>query len=413
MPGMTLAKADGILRDLYTDLVIEQTNYRTYMLDTVERSSDHITGDGKKAVFSVESAPNPSRGSIDDGGTLPAPDSESYDDAIVFVKHHAGGFEITDQAWKQGKNRGIAGVTSLLERGTKATVKSFKKNINRQIWGDGTGLLGKVAAAANSATQTLDTVQFVKIGDPVDVLTRSNGAVVSASRKVTGRSASAKTITLDAAVNATANEGIYLEGSYGREMEGMLKIAATGRTLHGIDSTVAGNEYWNAYVKVKSAAAGPNAPLVGENDYADMIDAVGAGGQDEVGMIITTRGMRNRLARQYQSQRRLDMARPVDIHGGYNAIFVNEVPITYDDDAPKGVAVALPNNMDDTFLWHEVEQPDWLESPDGTVWHLANSTVAGKKRTAWQAWFVWYASLGATAPNRTGAITGGQDDDPV
>lgn len=413
MPGMTLARAEGVLKDVYLDLIAEQTNYKIYMLETVERSSEHVVAEGKKAIFGVESAPNPSRGSIDDGGTLPTPNSESYDDGQLTIKYHSGGFEITDQAAKQGKGKGIQVTTGLLERGVKATVKAFRKNANRMIWSDGSGVLCKITAPANSATQTVDSVQYVQIGDPVDVLTRSNGAVVSASLSVIGRDPVAKTVTLSAVVNATVNEGIYLEGSYGREMEGLPKISSRNRMLFGIDSSVAANNYWNAYVKVKSAAAGPNAPLVGENDYQDMIQGVSAGGQDEVGRVITTRGMRNRLARQFQSQRRLTDSKTVEIHGGYTAIFVDEVPITYDDDAPKGYAQALPANMEDTFLWHEVAPADWLESPDGTVWHLANSTVAGKKRTAWQAWYVWYASLGCTAPNRTGAITGGQDDDPV
>src|SRR5690349_23752127 len=57
----------------------------------------------------------------------------------------------------------------------------------------------------------------------------------------------------------------------------------------------------------------------------------------------------------------------------------------------------LPN---DAFTLYEVEPADWLMSPkDGTVWHLANGSVAGTKRAAWQAWWVWYLDRKSTRLN--------------
>jgi hypothetical protein len=44
------------------------------------------------------------------------------------------------------------------------------------------------------------------------------------------------------------------------------------------------------------------------------------------------------------------------------------------------------------------------------IWQLANGSVAGTRRAAWEAWFVWYAALGCLAPNQVGAIKNAADD---
>jgi hypothetical protein len=97
----------------------------------------------------------------------------------------------------------------------------------------------------------------------------------------------------------------------------------------------------------------------------------------------------------------------VQVHGGYTAIFVNEVPVIADDDVPKGWAFAIRK---DAFKWFQLQDPDWLKSEDGTVFQLAAGSVAGTHKAAWRAYFVWYAALGATAPNQVGAIPDAADD---
>ena len=75
------------------------------------------------------------------------------------------------------------------------------------------------------------------------------------------------------------------------------------------------------------------------------------------------------------------------------------------------VAALLRTGLEAKLLVGELQgEPDWLKSKDGTVWHLADGSVAGTKRAAWQAWFIWYAALAALAPNQVGAIINAADD---
>jgi hypothetical protein len=86
---------------------------------------------------------------------------------------------------------------------------------------------------------------------------------------------------------------------------------------------------------------------------------------------------------------------------------VNDIPVIADDDVPKGYVFAINN---DAFKWFEVAKPDWLKSKDGVVFHLGTSSGGSGRKAQWDAWFVWYAALGLTAPNRVGVITGATDD---
>lgn len=415
MAYQTLQTADAVLKDLYVGPIIEQINLKTYMLDQIDRDSDHVDFTGRRAIVPLHTLGNRKRGSIPDGGTLPVPGIQSYQDAIVGIKYHAQGLSLTDQAIKQaGKNEGA--FVNLLDEETKRLAQDFKKDINRQVFGDGTGVLAAVTAGGVGInTVTVDSTQYLQIGDPVDVLVRTtggNGAATGSTnlnRTIIGINRTTKVVTLDAVITGTTDNtfGVYIAGnsfsnagaiaSY--EMDGLRNITAQTGVLHGLDRAV--NPYFGG--KDQDAAAA----VAGEALYAQLADDIGAGGNGDVDVFLTSRGMRRRLANTYQSQKRFNDAKAVEIHAGYTAIFVNEIPVIADDDVPKGWAFALSK---DAFKWFEVDKPDWLRSEDGTVWQMGVSATGSGRRTTWEAWWTWYAALGCLAPNRTGRIRNGQDD---
>jgi hypothetical protein len=401
----TLALSDAIMKDLYVDPVRELVNYKTWFLDKVERDSEHIDASGKRAIIPVHLKGNLSPTSIAEGGTLPTPGIEQDIDAIVYLKDHAGGVSFTDKLIKQAK-KGEGAFINKLDRDSKLLAQGMKKRINQQLFGDGLGTLAVLATSpAAAVTFTVNSTQYLKVGQVIDVRTVTTGALENAgnvSLTISGINRSTKVVTVSGNVTATTGTaGVYLAGAYGLEMEGLRRITATGRSLHGIDSSTAGNEGWNGH---RRDAAGATA---GEGLFEELADEIGAEAEGEVEWFLTTRGVRRRLADTYQSAKRFNDAKAVEIHGGYTAIYVNEIPVMVEDDAPKGWAFAGAN---DAFLWEEIENMDWLKSEDGTVWHLAAGSVAGTRRSAWEAWMVWYAAFACVTPNRTGAIINCADD---
>lgn len=395
----TLATADAILKDLTPGPIREVTNYRTWMLDNhIERNSDRVDFEGRRVIMPLHTSQNPSEASMVDGGTLATPGIEGNADAILPIRYVSSGLELTDALIKQGKKGQGAFVDALVDR-TERLAKAFRKKINRQIFGDGVGTLAVLSSSpAGGTTFTVVNKQYLKIGQIIDVRTISTGALENAGNvSLTITAISGSTITVTAAVTATTTTaGVYIAGSYGLEIEGLRRVGTTSRTLYGINSATAGNEFMNPQTRAASGA------IAGESLFEQLADDVGAAGNGEIDVFLTTRGIRRQLADTYQSAKRFNDAKAVEIHGGYTAIFVNEIPVVADDDAPKGWVFGLPNDL---VTLYQVEDPGWLESPrDGTVWHLAAGSVAGTNRTAWHAWWVWYLNLGYHAPNQIGVI---------
>jgi hypothetical protein len=173
----TLATADAILKDVYRGPIIEQLNYKTYMLDMIERDSEHLDFTGRRAIVPVEATGNESPSSTSDGGTLVDPQVDTEQDAIIAIRYHDGGLELTDALLKQATGNNAGAFVSKLERSSKKLASSMRKNINRQVFGDGTGLLATFASSPAAATTvTVDSTQYLRVNMSVDGLNKTTGA---------------------------------------------------------------------------------------------------------------------------------------------------------------------------------------------------------------------------------------------
>src|SRR3954463_10232060 len=132
MAAQTLATADAVLKDVYRGPIIEQINYKTYMLDRIQRDGDSVDFTGRRAIVPVHSAGNQSFTAISDGGTLPTPQFQGYQDAIINIRYHAAAMQLTAQAIDQATGNEGAFV-NLLDNDTKLLAQDFKKAINRQV----------------------------------------------------------------------------------------------------------------------------------------------------------------------------------------------------------------------------------------------------------------------------------------
>jgi hypothetical protein len=409
MATQTLATADAILKDLYVGPIVEQLNNKTYMLDQIERDSDSIDHTGRRAVIPVHTSRNRGRGSRGSNSRLPVAGKQGWQDAIANIRYHYYAIEVDDPAISASRNNEGAFI-NVLDAETKGVAQDMRKDLNRQVFGTGDGKLSAVRATSTSTTVNVTgDVQYIQVGDVVDVLVASSGnttnGVVGATVTARVTTAGSETITIDTALAGSCDTtyAVYLSGSRNLEMDGLRNIISTSRTLHSINSATAGNEFWNS---VSTAVGG----VAGESSFTKLLDDVAQNGNGEIDVFITTRGIRRRLADTYQSVKRFNDAKAVDVRGGYTAILVNEVPVIADDDAPKGNVFGINK---DSFRWFQQEAPGWLQQKDSGIFHLKDDSTSGTKLNAWQAWFKWYAALGCVAPNRNGRLTGCTDDASV
>jgi hypothetical protein len=375
---------------------------------------------GRRAIVPVHKNRNRGRKSIADGGSLPKAGAQQALDAIVPMRYHTSGIELTDQSIESTKSNEGAFI-SLLTWETKGVAMDLKKDMNRQCFGYGTGALCNPASATAGVKKTSKEaklefnttfdVQYIHVGDTIDVLKEATGetgnGVVGA--EVTAVNVKNAEVTLSknlAAELAAETYNVYISGNRGNEMDGLRNITEAQRTLHSISSATAGNAFWEGQT-VKAGTSFAATAVAGQSLFEQLADKVGSQGNGDVEIFLTSRGIRRRLADTYESQKRFNDAKAVDIHGGYSAIMVNEVPVVADDDAPKTFAFGFNKSA---LKWFELAAPGWLEQGNSGMFQLKPGTEG--YFAVWQAWFRWYVALGCVAPNRTGRIEFCTDDEP-
>jgi hypothetical protein len=420
MATQTLAAFDAALKDYYVGPIIEQMNQKCYCLDQLERDSDHIDHTGRRAVIPLHKNRNRGRKSSADGGTLPTAGAQVYLDAIIPLRYHYTGIELTDVVIEASKSNEGAFIGAL-ESETKGVATDMRKDINRQVFGLGNGALTPPKAVKKESkefklefTKESD-VQYINIGDVIDVLVETTGATTNGvvGAEVTAKKVAATTeVTLGttlAAELAAETYQVYISGNRNNEMDGLRNITENERTLHSVNSATAGNAFWKGNI-IKAGTSLTATAVAGESLFEQLADNVGAQGNGDVEVFLTSRGIRRRLADSYQSQKRFNDAKAVDVHGGYSAIMVNEIPVVADDDAPKGFAFGFNKSA---LKWVEQTKPGWLEPPGSGTMFQMKTAGTGTYAAIYQGWWRWYCALACTAPNRTGRIEFCTDDAPV
>lgn len=363
---------------------------------------------------------NRGRKSIADGGTLPTAGAQQWLDAIIPLRYPTYGIELSDQSIEATKSQEGAFI-ALLTAETKGVAMDMKKDINRQVFGTGNGALCNPPTATAGVKKTSKEfklefnttfdVQYLKVGDTIDVLKEATGetgnGVVGA--EITAVNIKNKEVTLAktlAAELAAETYNVYISGNRNNEMDGLRNITQAKRTLHSINSETAGNAFWEGQT-IEAGKSVAETAVAGQSLFEQLADKVGAQGNGDVEVFLTSRGIRRRLADTYESQKRFSDSKAVDVHGGYSAIMVNEIPVVADDDAPKTYAFGFNKSA---LKWFEQTGPGWLEQ-NGQMFQLKTAGT-GSYAAVWQAWWKWYVAPGCVAPNRTGRIEFCSDDEP-
>jgi hypothetical protein len=419
-----LTSADAYLKNVYYPPWVEQLNQETAILDVLEKTNanDMGTFGGRQLIFVAHSTRNRGRGGQTDGGQLATAGTQGGVDGIVNIKYFNVAIELSDQVIKQTKSDPGSFVRDLTFEMEMAN-KDMRKDVTRIAYGTGDGLLASCTTTqATVNTFAVDSGQYIAVGDTVDILVKSTGAT---STGAVGRQVTAVTFTgtpngaTQANANITVNGatisvdntfGVYISGDRSLESDGLRNICSTARTLHQINSSTAGNGFWDSNVK-DFANAAPSED--GVMQLAQQIRQR-SGFPPKFGMM--TLGGQRRLANTYTNAKRFNDNNATEYKGGYDTILVNAggnaLAMRADVDAPCGNFFLL---NDDGLCWSQIGPPDWLQPPDdkGSVFQLKSGATAGTWQRIWQAWLIWDACLVSIAPNRQGKAINVFDDVPV
>jgi hypothetical protein len=403
----------SLLKELYTLPPVRALNDKSFLHDKLVKEQATLDHSGKYATFPVTLGRNLGRGSRGDGGILPTAGNETIVSAQVPLKRVYYALEWTEAIEIASHNKEGA-FENVVDMKMKNVAIDMAKEINRQFFNASSGVLGVVTSSTGPlATVALDSVQYLRVGDTLDIVAVSGGAPIAngAGRVVSGINKATNTVTFSGATNITvtaATNGVVLSGSFGLEVEGLRTISNVSRVLHNIDSSVAGQSEWDGNLLDASGGTG-TATVAGESLFEQLLDLVGARGRGDVDTFITTRGIRRRLADEFASQRRYLDNKAQELHLGYTTIEVAGRECVIDDDCPKKFVFGMKR---DALKVMQGTAPGWLESQAGgsARIELKDDTTAGQKVAAFQAWYRYHLALECSDPGVTGQITNCADE---
>jgi hypothetical protein len=409
--GQNLAIANVILKDVYGD-INEQINNATPALDGIKSTARNITQVGGLGIkFVAHVGRNTGIGARGEDEDLPEAGNQQYVDGQTGLKSFYGSVRLTGQVMaKASQNyQTFADVTSEeIER----IRDDIAKDQNRQIFGDGTGTLAKVATANTSAAATLalDNVKYLHVGMRVDVLlaaTLGNAVPTPAHTAgyvtIVGINKTTKVVTFDRnlASSVTVGSAVVRSNSTGssqvnnwkKEWAGFGALINDTTALHGIDPST--TPAWAAHTKDISVSG--VAQQITEEDMIGMVTSIAEDG-DKPDVIWTDHGSWNGYWKALEDRRRY--VNKVDLEGGNRSLgFATEfgdLPFKADFDAPQGKMWFVNQkkiNLNTSRGW------EWIDE-DGSKWKQV------PRRDAFIAYLRSYSELSTYRRNTHGVISG-------
>lgn len=397
MPA-TLTTVDNILKEIYEPSIREQLNDEVMSLRRIERSSEGVTSQvgGKYVVFPVHTTRNSGIGARLETEDLPTAGQQGYARAQVRLRYLYGRVQLTGQTIELADSNFQAFASALSEEVT-GVKDDLAKDLNRQVYGDGSGSIGtasNVVVSGTLASFVVTSVAGLQIGMTIGTGTISSGVITSVctGATITNINVTTKTITTTGGTgtiaaghvvyrgtSATVNNAQLASGDANqKEWSGLAKIVAASGAVFNIDPAT--TPLWVSRVDSNS---GTNRAL-SEGLIILNADYVRAAGSRTT-VMFSNLGVRRAYFNLLVQQRRFSNTQ--NFEGGFSGLAFTtdsgEIPFVVDTDAPANTIYGI--NEKEMKIYRD---QDWtFMNRDGSNW----SRVPNKD--AYEATLFQYSEL--------------------
>lgn len=231
--------------------------------------------EGRRSYIKLRIGDSLGQASISQGGDFPNPGDPTYDEASLNLAHLAHAISFTMEEMALLESTEAAAVPIMAEK-MNAAKEAMSSDIERQAWGDGSGVLANVASASGSTitldattTSQVDRDRYLWIDDAnrarYDVVHGTTGAQQVTGFTVSDVNESTNVLTCSATMTSATSAGVVVRSGtwasggayYSLEMPGIKAAVDNNNTYMGIDRTASGKGYWQAVVDDNSGTLRP------------------------------------------------------------------------------------------------------------------------------------------------------------
>lgn len=356
--AQTKATAEAILKEM-TAKLSEIIWNRRIMLQRLGRKRGNLAG--KHLVFPIHASPNYGTGPRAESGTLPPAGSQGYEQGKLKPSAYYGRFKVSGWALDAATDK--ASMVNLLGREMKGAINDVRNDLARDMYGNGSGRLAAVTNTANSTTVTVDTVKYLRVGQPVVFATESTGAVIAANSEQTILTINKanNTFTVGAAADVTAGtHSVFPQGVTGgvadaanNAIAGFLQAFSTTLDYAGI--TRSSDRFYDPKT-IDASATGLTLEALSEG----LFEVEREGGTPSI--ILVSPANYDRVGFALAPDRRFG-GMQMKLEGGWTALDFHGVPVVRDYNCPDGYVYVL----DESTLGIEyLVEASWMDR-DGAI----------------------------------------------
>lgn len=352
----------------------------------------------------------------DDGSTLVS-GSSAIGQASVNTKILTGTFDISDLVIKATASKEGA-VESLLGFQAKTLASDFAKNINRQYYSDGVGVVAQVAGSTSATVFTvvypnsslddgrtapyngtinndIRAAKYLQPGQYIGVGSAASGSAIVSTIENTADGATGTISVIGSGATPTANDPVYIvDGAYAgagtSEIQGFrAATSATSGSYAGVARSTSG---WSPQLGTTAQALTLSAmedKYLAALEYSQMGDRF---------VILMNKTLYKKYGDILTAMRRT--VNETELIGGFAGLeFVagrGKVGVFLDFDVPDGEVHIV--NLD-TWVSCQVNPMEWLEEPN------SGSLIRRRDAITYQATMVWYTNLLCLAPAANARLT--------
>jgi hypothetical protein len=379
-----LTFASEALKLVYGDLH-EQLRDKNPALEFIEASAQNITRNGKEVIFDTHIGRNQGIGARGVREKLPIAGAQKYKQAHLYLKNLYGAIEVDGQLFEQAADDYNAFI-NVVDMEIKGLKRDLSKDLNRQIYGDGSGKLAVVSAQPSSTTLTVDSTDWLEEGMVIDIVDPTTGVKqqsgAASSIEIVSINETTKVITVTGTLgtfstNISANDIIVRSSngvnSFGKELTGLGAIVKATGELHEIDPAT--TPVWAATEQTLGSVGTPG--TLTELQLINLVQSVDKKGGD-VDVFLASPGVYNAYWNLLQGFRQFTNG--AGLTGGQRSFSFEALgkPIRFVSDyaAPKGTLYALSSKE---LVINRKKDWSWMDR-DGSMWSRVADTDAYEAR---------------------------------